>query len=48
MTLKKILRYIIVTLRKEWMNMKKLVEKDVIKELENIYGIENCKGEIWI
>lgn len=26
--------------------MKKLVEKDVIKELENIYGIENCKGEI--
>ena len=26
--------------------MKKLVEKDVIKELESIYGIENCKGEI--
>ena len=26
--------------------MKKLVEKDVVKELESIYGIENCKGEI--
>ena len=26
--------------------MKKIVEKDVEKELESIYGIENCKGEI--